>query len=109
MKRLVLVGVAAIIGVVFCAPLDAQDAANGKKVFEREKCGVCHTTKMNSLEGVGSKLTAEQIREWIENPAEAAKNQKSTAKMKMPKKNLSKTDVDDLVAYLQTLKGGGAK
>ncbi len=105
MKRLVLVGMAVLVAIMFSAPLYAQgNADNGKKVFEREKCSMCHNAKLNSLEGVGTKLTAAQIREWIENPSAAAVNQKSTSKMKMPKKNLTKADVDDLVAYLETMK-----
>ncbi len=105
MKRLVLVAMAVLVAIMFVAPLYAQgNADNGKKVFEREKCSMCHNAKLNSLEGVGTKLTATQIREWIENPTAAAANQKSTSKMKMPKKNLTKADVDDLVAYLGTMK-----
>ena len=105
MKRLVLIVVALMVGLMFCAPLYAQDkAAEGKKVFDREKCGMCHTAKSNSLEGVGTKLTADQIREWIENPTVAAEKSKTTMKMKMPAKKLSKEDLDNLVAYLQTMK-----
>jgi len=105
MKRLVLIVVAVVVGIMLCAPLHAQgSAADGKKVFDREKCSMCHNAKMNSLEGVGTKLTADEIREWIENPTAAAQKSKSTSKMKMPAKKLSKADVDHLVAYLQTLK-----
>ncbi len=107
MKRLVLVGVAAIVGAVMSAPLYAQDGANGQKVFAREKCAMCHTATRNSLSGVGSKLTADQIRSWIKNPVETAKQ--SNVTMKPPMKSfasLSQKDVDDLVAYLQTMKGG---
>ncbi len=105
MKRLVLIVMALAVAIMFCAPLYAQDkAADGKKVFEREKCTMCHNAKMNSLEGVGTKLTADQIREWIENPTAAAEKSKTTMKMKMPAKKLSKEDVDNLVAYLQTMK-----
>ncbi len=105
MKRLGLLAVAAALAVGFTVPLVAQgDAAAGKTVFGREKCSVCHNAKLNSLDKVGTKLTAEQIRQWIENPSEAAKAANSTSKMKMPKKNLTKADVDNLVAYLQTLK-----
>jgi cytochrome c553 len=104
MKRLLLVVIAAVVAIMFCAPLYAQDPAAGKQVFDREKCSVCHNAKLNPLDGVGTKLTADQIRGWIENPAEAAKTSKSTSKLKMTKKNLSKGDVDSLVAYLQTMK-----
>jgi cytochrome c553 len=105
MKRLVLIVLAVVVGIMLCAPLYAQgSAADGKKVFDREKCSMCHNAKMNSLQGVGTKLTADEIREWIENPTAAAQKSKSTSKMKMPAKKLSKADVDNLVAYLQTLK-----
>ncbi len=109
MKRLIFVVAAAAVALMFTLPMYAQDAAAGKQVFDREKCSMCHKPTMNSLEGVGTKLTAEQIRQWIENPTAAATAQKSTSKMKMPKKNLSKADVDNLVAYLQTLKTPPAK
>ena len=105
MKRLVPIAVTVLVAIMFSAPLYAQGtAAAGEKIFAREKCGMCHTAKMNSLAGVGTKLTATQIREWIENPTEAAKTQKVTSTIKMPKKNLTKADVDDLVAYLETMK-----
>ncbi len=105
MKRLVLTVVALMMGIALCAPLHAQDkAAEGKKVFDREKCTMCHNAQRNSLEGVGTKLTADQIREWIENPTAAAEKSKSTSKMKMPAKKMSKEDLDNLVAYLQTMK-----
>jgi cytochrome c553 len=106
MKRLVLAVVTlVVVATCYVLPLAAQDAAGeGQKVFAREKCAMCHNAKMNSLGSVGTTLTAEQIRQWIENPTEAAKTSKSTSKMKMPKKNLTKADVDNLVAYLQTMK-----
>jgi len=105
MKRLLLAIITVVIAITFGAPLYAQDkAAEGKKVFEREKCGVCHNAKLNSLEGVGSKLTAERIREWIVNPTAAAQKSKTTSKLKMPVKKLSPEDVEALVAYLETMK-----
>jgi cytochrome c553 len=105
MKRLLLAVITVVVAIMFGAPLYAQDkAAEGKKVFEREKCGVCHNAKLNSLEGVGSKLTAEQIREWIVNPTASAQKAKSTSKLKMPARKLSPGDIDALVAYLGTMK-----
>ena len=105
MKRLgpVVAGLAAAI--MFCTPLYAQDAAAGKQVFDREKCAMCHTATRNSLKGVGSKLTADQIRLWLKNPKQAAADAKSTAKPPMKSfASLSQADVDNLVAHLQTLK-----
>jgi cytochrome c553 len=105
MKRLLLGVITVVVAITFCPLLYAQDkAAEGKKVFEREKCGVCHNAKLNSLESVGSKLTAEQIREWIVNPTASQQKAKSTSKLKMPVKKLSPDDIDALVAYLGTMK-----
>jgi len=103
MRHLVVLPSAVIVFVLLAAPSFAQDkAAAGQKVFAREKCAMCHTAAKNSLEGVGTKLTAEQIREWVENPKAAM--QKAGGRGMMPAKTLSKDDVDNLVAYLQTKK-----
>lgn len=106
MKRLIVMAVTVFIGIMFCAPAYAQDAAAGQKVFQRERCGMCHTATRNSLSDVGSKLTADQIKEWIKTPAAAAK--KGNVTMKPPMRSfekLSEKDVNNLVAYLQTMKG----
>jgi mono/diheme cytochrome c family protein len=81
----------------------------GAKVYAAQKCSVCHSVggvgnKKLPLDGVGTKLTTDQIREWITHPAEAAKKANSTVKPPMrayPK--LSKDDLDALVAYMASL------
>ena len=88
----------------------AQDAAHGKQVYTDSKCAVCHSigsqgNKKGPLDDVGSKLPAADIRSWITSAPEMAA--KAKADRKPPMKayaDLSKSDVDDLVAYLQTLK-----
>ncbi len=111
MKRLVLVAVTVAVAVVFTLPAFAQDkVAQGEKVYAAEKCAMCHSiagkgNKKSPLDGVGSKLKAEEIREWIVEPTKAAAKAKSTATPKMkayPK--LSKEDLDALVAYMESLK-----
>jgi mono/diheme cytochrome c family protein len=110
MKRLVLIGVLAAVALVFAVPTFAQgNAAEGEKVYAREKCSMCHAiagkgNAKNPLDGVGSKLKAEEIREWITTPKVAAEKAKSTAKPPMIAKKLSKEDVDNLVAYMESLK-----
>lgn len=81
----------------------------GVKVYAAQKCPVCHVitgqgNKKLPLDGVGTKLTSEQIREWIVAPADAAKKSGSTAKPPMrayPK--LPPTELDALVAYMKSL------
>jgi mono/diheme cytochrome c family protein len=88
-----------------------QDAAKGEQVYTAQKCSMCHAiagkgNKVSPLDGVGTKLTADQIREWIVNPTEMTAKTKSTKKPPMPAKygKLPKEDIDALVAYMQSLK-----
>ena len=110
MNRLVCLAAALIAVVSISAPGWAQGKATaeqGKKLFAEQKCGMCHTATRNSLANVGNKLTAEQIREWIQDPSAAAQKSKSTGKPAMKSyKALSQADVDALVAYMQTMKAG---
>jgi mono/diheme cytochrome c family protein len=103
------------VGVVCAEPGragQAQDQAridHGMKVYAAQKCAVCHSIagKGNAkgpLDDVGSRLTADQIREWMVNPAEMTK--KTKAERKPPMRaypNLAKADVDALVAYMLSL------
>jgi mono/diheme cytochrome c family protein len=91
----------------------AQDTAkidHGIKVYAKQKCNVCHSiegkgAKKGPLDGVGSKLTEEEVREWLVNAPEMTKKTKSTRKPVMKNyKHLPKEDVDALVAYMMSLK-----
>jgi mono/diheme cytochrome c family protein len=92
----------------------AQDAAQVKKgeaVYTAQKCSMCHQvagkgSKAVPLDGVGGKLSAEDIKHWIVNPTEMTAKTKSTKKPPMPNKygKLPAADIDALVAYMQSLK-----
>jgi len=92
----------------------AQDAAlvaKGEKIYEAQKCSVCHAVagkgnKTNPLDGVGKKLSKEEIHAWIVDPIATATKMKSTKKPPMPKRydKLPAADLDALVAYMQSLK-----
>lgn len=88
----------------------AQDAAHGAKVYEAQKCSLCHAVagkgnKKLPLDGVGKKLTAAQIKEWVVDPASAAKKANSTVKPAMKAyPSLPAADLDALVAYIGSLK-----
>ena len=103
----------AVVGVVSLAGLAlAQDAKvdRGKAVYAEQKCKMCHSVAgegnaKGSLDGVGSKLKAEEMKQWLANPKEMA--EKAKADRKPPMKSfatLSAEDSDALVAYLLTLK-----
>ena len=94
-------------------PALAQNASaveRGQKVYAAEKCGICHSVadqgnKRGPLDGVGSKLSADDIRSWIVNAAEMTAKTKAARKPVMKAyAHLPKDDVDGLVAYLQSLK-----
>ena len=90
-----------------------QDDAvkKGAQVYAAQKCQTCHSiagkgSKANPLDGVGKKLSADEIRQWIVNPTEMTKKSGSTKKPPMPAKyaKLPAADLDALVAYLASLK-----
>jgi mono/diheme cytochrome c family protein len=103
-----------LAAAVATPPAAAQDAATvekGKAVYAAQKCSVCHTiagsgNKSSPLDGVGKKLTVDQIREWIVDPKAATAKAKSTKKPLMPEKysKLPAADLDALVAYMASLK-----
>jgi mono/diheme cytochrome c family protein len=89
----------------------AQDAKKGAEVYAAQKCSVCHSIagkggKSSALDGVGAKLSADDIRQWIVDPVAMTKKSNSTKKPPMPKKydKLPAADLDALVAYMQSLK-----
>lgn len=93
------------------AVVSAQDAKKGEAVYGAQKCMTCHAisgkgNKNNPLDGVGAKLTANDIRHWIVDPIDAAAKAKSTKKPPMPNRysKLPTDDINNLVAYLQSLK-----
>jgi mono/diheme cytochrome c family protein len=112
-----LLGIVAITVAVGLAPSyasagqDAAAAKRGEEVYAAQKCQGCHNIagkgyKANSLDGVGKKLSAEEIRSWITMPKAMATKTKATGKPPMPDRyaKLPAADIDALVAYMQTLK-----
>ena len=88
-----------------------QDAKRGAEVFAAQKCSVCHSIagkggKSSPLDGVGAKLSADDIRKWITSPVEMTAKAKSTKKPPMPAKwaSLPAADLDALVTYMASLK-----
>jgi len=82
----------------------AQAADRGKEVYTANKCQMCHMidgvgSKRAPLDGVGAKLSKDDLRKWIVAPSEM------NAKVKKP--SFAKISADDLTAlvdYLATLK-----
>lgn len=82
----------------------------GMKVYVEQKCSICHAiggkgNVKGPLDDVGSRLSADEVRQWMINPAEMTK--KTKAERKPPMRaypNLPKEDLDALVAYMLSLK-----
>ena len=107
-----MVAVAVFMGSVATANAQAAPAPadKGAAVFAAQKCSMCHALDgkgqaKGPLDGVGTKLTAEEIRLWIVDPADMTKKTSATRMPAMrayPK--LPKADLDALVAFLVSKK-----
>jgi mono/diheme cytochrome c family protein len=109
MKNL-CVPIAAIV-MLSAAPAWAQGSAEkGAAVYAAQKCATCHALDgkgmaKGPLDGVGTKLSADEIRAWIVNPAEMTKKTNATRKPPMRAyPNLPKEDLDALVAFMVSKK-----
>jgi mono/diheme cytochrome c family protein len=97
------------IGVATAAAAQDAKVAKGQQVFTDQKCSLCHSiagkgNAKGSLDGVGTKLSADEIRSWITDAKGMTAKSKATRKPEMKAYTLPKDDVDALVAYLTTLK-----
>ena len=87
---------------------DAAQVKKGEGVYTAQKCSMCHSVagkgnKLSALDGVGKKLSADEIRQWITDaPAMTAKT-KATRKPPMKAYTVPKDELDGLVAYLRSL------
>jgi len=118
MKTIVgVLGVLLVSGMVVSAagrpeapvPQDAAKIAAGKVVYDAQKCSMCHMiggkgNKMSVLDGVGTKLKADDLKTWITEPAKMEAKLATKPKIKMKAYKLAPADLDSLVAYLGSLK-----
>ena len=94
----------------FASAQDAAAIARGEKAYAANKCSMCHSigtagNKKGPLDGVGSKLSESEIREWLVHPAEMTKKTGATRKPPMRAyASLPKEDLDALVAFLASKK-----
>ena len=73
MSRMILPMTALAVAIAWAPAVAGQDAAaikKGESVYGAQKCQTCHAiagkgSKNNPLDGVGKKLTADEIRQWI--------------------------------------------
>lgn len=113
--RAALSGLAAgLVALSLAGPVGAQDAAlveKGQALAKKHNCSMCHAVAgkggkiSKPLDGVGDRYDEAGLRRVLTDPQKEFPN----AKIKMPKVVWADGDVDAMIAYLQTLKGGAAK
>jgi mono/diheme cytochrome c family protein len=115
MKNVAL-AVAPMLAFLLAGPAVAKDAAveKGKQIYDAAapKCKVCHAVggvgnAKGGLDGVGTKLKADEIKAWMRTPKEMTEKAKATRKPAMPaypKEKLADEDLEALTAYLLSLK-----
>lgn len=98
-------------GPVTVAPVQAGQAGTGpsriergRAVYAEQKCQACHSiagvgSRRYPLDGVGSKLTADDIRKWIVVPREMNPRVSKRAFDTLPP-----ADLEALVAYVSSLR-----
>lgn len=109
MFKSVIVGLALCVAVAASAAAQDAKVAKGEKVYADQKCSLCHSigdkgNKKGPLDGVGTKLNGDDLRQWIVDAKAMTAKTKAARKPEMKNYQLPKEDVDALVAYMQTLK-----
>lgn len=90
---------ASVLWSASCAAADAAGTEQGKQVYEREGCKMCHSLQgagnpRHPLDDVGTRLSPPEIRKWIVAPQEMKPG------VRKKSYTLSEADLDALVEYL---------
>ena len=113
--RVVVTTFATFAALMIAGAAFAQDKAQiekGLKAYDTYKCGMCHSIAgkgnvKGPLDGVGTKLKADELKAWLVTPKEMTAKTKAA---RVPAMNANATlakspeDVDALVAYMLSLK-----
>ncbi len=102
-----VIGTVIMVGSAISANVgraEGGDVEKGKEVYNAKKCGLCHTVdgsggkKGGDLSDVGDKKDAEWLTNYMKNPKAIM------PEAKMPAFKGSDEELQDLVAYLSSLK-----
>ena len=90
--------------------LDLERIEAGRLIYEQQGCARCHSitgngNHRNSLDGVGTRRTALELRDWIIG-ADVLKGElpEYASKLKRVYSELPEDDLDALVIYMQSLR-----
>ena len=106
MRRITMLCVA-VLAVAYAGSALAADAAAGKAVYDSAKpaCKTCHTDAKHPLTKIGATAKPEDLKAWVRTPKEQMAKEKKTGMMPAyPAEKISDADLDNLVAYLSSLK-----
>jgi mono/diheme cytochrome c family protein len=109
MKRMLLSIALTMFAAAGLSAQDAKKAAAGKSLYDKNGCAKCHQiagkgSKMSPLDGVGSKLSAAEIKQWLTDPAAMTAKLPKKPAATMKKVDLPDADLDNLVHYMLSLK-----
>jgi mono/diheme cytochrome c family protein len=107
LRAAICVAILSVTGARSAAATDAKDQA--EKLFVDQKCTLCHSiggkgNVKGPLDGIGSKLSADDIRAWLTDAKAMTAKTKAARKPEMKAYTLPKEDVDELVVYLSAMK-----
>lgn len=107
--RLIAFGIMVCLGAATAAAGQDAKITKGEQLYTEQKCGLCHSVgdkgnKKGPLDGVGSKLSNDDLRRWIVDAKAMTAKTAAPRKPEMKSYALPKDDVDALVAYMATLK-----
>lgn len=90
--------------------LDPEHIKAGRQVYKQQNCARCHSIAgkgnvYNSLDGVGTRRTAEELRNWTTGAdVLEGKLPDRVFKFKQTYRELPSEDLDTLVIYMQSLR-----
>jgi len=107
--RFITIGLMVCLGAAAAAAAQDAKVARGEQLYGEQKCGLCHSigdkgNKKGPLDGVGSKLSNEDLRQWIVDAKGMTAKTSAPRKPNMKNYALPKDDVDALVAFMASLK-----
>ena len=107
--RWIIMALTMCVGMATAVAAQDGKVSKGEKLYIDQKCTLCHSigdkgNKKGPLDGVASKMKADEIREWIVDAPGMSAKTKAARKPAMKAFTLPKEDLDALVAYLMTLK-----
>lgn len=110
MKRVVWSSVLTVMFAFAAATAWAQTPVErGQEVYAEQKCSMCHSiggagNKKGPIDGVGTKLSADELRMWITHAPDMTAKAKAERKPAMKAyPHLPTADLDALVAYMLSL------